>query len=130
MIVVPFVILGLAYFLLRTDAGVAVRAAAENADRALLLGIPVRRLATIVWALAGGLSALTFVLKAPFSGVVPGVANGPDGVVARPGGRGRRPYGVTARCVRRGSRPRHRRANRAVELARVRRRSSTSPTSS
>ena len=77
MMVVPFVILGLAYFLLRTDAGVAVRAAAENADRALLLGIPVRRLATIVWALAGGLSALTFILKAPFSGVVPGVANGP-----------------------------------------------------
>ena len=77
MIVVPFVILGLAYFLLRTDAGVAVRAAAENADRALLLGIPVRRLATIVWMLAGGLSALTYVLKAPFSGVVPGVANGP-----------------------------------------------------
>ncbi len=77
MMVVPFVILGLAYFLLRTDAGVAVRAAAENADRALLLGIPVRRLATIVWMLAGGLSALTYVLKAPFSGVVPGVANGP-----------------------------------------------------
>ena len=77
MMIVPFVILGLAYFLLRTDSGVAVRAAAENADRALLLGIPVRRLATIVWALAGSLSALTFILKAPFSGVVPGIANGP-----------------------------------------------------
>jgi branched-chain amino acid transport system permease protein len=77
MLVVPFVILGLTYFLLRTDAGVAIRAAAENSDRALLLGIPVRRLSTIVWALAGGLSALTYVLKVPFSGVVPGVANGP-----------------------------------------------------
>lgn len=77
MIIVPFVILALSFFLLKTDAGVAIRAAAENADRALLLGIPVRRLATIVWAIAGGLSALTFVLKAPFSGIVPGVANGP-----------------------------------------------------
>ncbi|HVV37748.1 MAG TPA: ABC transporter permease [Acidimicrobiales bacterium] len=77
MMIVPFVILGLAFFLLKTDSGVAVRAAAENADRALLLGIPVRRLATIVWALAGALSALTFILKAPFSGVVPGIANGP-----------------------------------------------------
>src|SRR5207237_7263419 len=75
--VVPVVIAALAWFLLRTDNGVAVRAAAENADRALLLGIPVRRLSTIVWAIAGALSALTFILKAPFSGVVPGIANGP-----------------------------------------------------
>jgi len=77
MIAVPIVIAGLAWFLLRTDSGVAVRAAAENSDRALLLGIPVRRLATIVWCIAGGLSALTYLLKAPFAGVTPGVANGP-----------------------------------------------------
>jgi len=75
--IVPFVIAGLAWFLLRTDAGVAVRAAAENSDRALLLGIPVRRLSTIVWMIAGGLSTLTFLLKAPFSGVNPSVAAGP-----------------------------------------------------
>src|SRR3954463_10460286 len=78
MIAVPIVMVGLAWFLLRTDSGVAVRAAAENSDRALLLGIPVRRLATIVWMIAGGLSALTYLLKAPFSGVTPGVANGPE----------------------------------------------------
>ncbi len=77
VLIIPFVIAGLAWFLLRTDAGVAVRASAENADRALLLGIPVRRLATIVWMVAGGLAALTYVLKAPFAGVTPGVANGP-----------------------------------------------------
>jgi branched-chain amino acid transport system permease protein len=75
MAVVPVVIAAIAYFLLRTDSGVAVRAAAESADRARLLGIPVRRLSTIVWAIAGGLAALTFVLKAPFSGVAPGVAS-------------------------------------------------------
>jgi branched-chain amino acid transport system permease protein len=75
---VPVIVLGLAWFLLKTDAGIAVRAAAENADRALLLGIPVRRLSTIVWMIAGGLATLTYILKAPFSGVAPGVAaNGP-----------------------------------------------------
>jgi ABC-type branched-subunit amino acid transport system permease subunit len=74
---VPVVIATLAWFLLRTDAGVAVRASAENADRALLLGIPVRRLSTLVWAVAGGLSALTFLLRAPFQGATPDVLGGP-----------------------------------------------------
>jgi branched-chain amino acid transport system permease protein len=76
--VVPLVIAGLAWFLLKTDSGVAVRGAAENVDRALLLGIPVRRLSTIVWLIAGGLAALTYMLQAPFAGVKPGLAsNGP-----------------------------------------------------
>ena len=76
--IVPVIIAGLAWFLLRTDAGIAVRAAAENADRALLAGIPIRRLSTIVWMVAGGLATLTFILKAPFTGIAPGVAsNGP-----------------------------------------------------
>lgn len=73
---VPFIIAGIAYFLLKTDAGVAVRAAAENADRALLLGIPIRRLSTIVWAIAGGLATLTFMLKAPFAGAAPSAGQG------------------------------------------------------
>ncbi len=69
--VAPIVLVGLGWFLLRTDAGRAVRAAAENEDRALLLGVPVRRLQTIVWAVAGGISTITFITKAPFTGVVP-----------------------------------------------------------
>jgi branched-chain amino acid transport system permease protein len=78
VLVVPVVIGFLAWFLLRTNVGIAVRAAAENEDRALLLGIPVRRLATIVWAIAGGLAVLTYMLSAPFEGVKPGLAsNGP-----------------------------------------------------
>ena len=72
---VPFVIAGLAYFLLRTDAGVAIRAAAENEDRALLLGIPTYKLGRIVWMIAGGLAALTYVLQAPSSGVAPAVVS-------------------------------------------------------
>src|SRR5579872_2602949 len=78
VLVVPLVISALAWFLLKTDAGIAVRAAAENSDRAMLLGIPVRRLATIVWTIAGALAVLTYMLSAPFEGVKPGVAsNGP-----------------------------------------------------
>jgi len=69
--VAPLVLAGLGWFLLRTDAGTAVRAAAENQDRALLLGVPVRRLQTIVWAIAGGLSTVTFITKSPFTGIVP-----------------------------------------------------------
>ncbi len=78
VIVVPAVIAFLAWYLLRTDSGVAVRAAAENTDRALLLGIPVRRLSTIVWLIAGALAVLTYMLQAPFEGVKPGLlSNGP-----------------------------------------------------
>src|SRR5262249_42883919 len=33
VLIVPFIIAGLAWFLLKTDAGVAVRAAADNSDR-------------------------------------------------------------------------------------------------
>ncbi|HEU5084130.1 MAG TPA: ABC transporter permease [Acidimicrobiales bacterium] len=73
--VVPGVIAGLAWFLLRTDAGVAIRAAAENEDRALLLGIPVYKLGRIVWMIAGGLAALTYVLQAPSAGVSPSVVS-------------------------------------------------------
>jgi branched-chain amino acid transport system permease protein len=76
--VAPVVLLGLMWFLLKTDTGTAVRAAAENESRALLLGIPVRRNTTVVWMVVGGLATLTFILKAPFSGVTPGIAsNGP-----------------------------------------------------
>ena len=77
VMVVPLIIAGLAWFLLKTDAGVAVRAAAENADRALLLGIPIRRLSTIVWMVSGGLAALTFMLKAPFAGAALSAGQGP-----------------------------------------------------
>lgn len=76
--VVPGVIAFLAWFLLKTNVGIAVRAAAENSERALTLGIPVRRLSTVVWVIAGALAVLTYMLSAPFEGVKPGVAsNGP-----------------------------------------------------
>src|SRR5581483_9021392 len=69
--IAPVVLAGLGWFLLRTDAGRAVRAAAENEDRALLLGVPVRRLQTLVWAVAGGLGAITYITRVPFTGITP-----------------------------------------------------------
>lgn len=74
---VPPVIMALAWFLLKTDSGAAVRAAAENRERALLLGIPIHKLSTLVWVIAGGLAALTAILKAPFSGSVSTALGGP-----------------------------------------------------
>ncbi len=74
---VPIAIAILAWFLLRTDAGIAVRAAADNRDRALLLGIPVQRLATVVWAVAGLLASLAVILPAPNQGLTIDAAAGP-----------------------------------------------------
>lgn len=70
-------IIGLAWFLLGTDIGTAIRAAADNGDRARLMGIPVLRLSTIVWSVAGVLSALASLLTAPIQGLAPGVFSGP-----------------------------------------------------
>lgn len=68
MVVVPVAVVAVAMFLRRTWAGLGSRAAADNMDRSRLLGIPVRRLATIVWAVAALLSAMTALLKAPVTG--------------------------------------------------------------
>ena len=59
---VPGAVALLALFLNRTPTGLAVRAAADNRDAALLAGISTARVSTLVWALAGVLSVLTVVL--------------------------------------------------------------------
>ncbi|MBV9484979.1 MAG: ATP-binding cassette domain-containing protein, partial [Frankiaceae bacterium] len=79
---VPIAIIGLAWFLLRTDAGIAVRGVSENRDRAMLLGIPVRRLATIVWAVAGVVAAAAVVLPAPAHGLTIDAGAGPTLLLA------------------------------------------------
>ena len=50
-------LLVVAGFLAFTRTGVAIRAAAENTERAVLLGISVAGLGTLVWAIAGALAA-------------------------------------------------------------------------
>jgi ABC-type branched-subunit amino acid transport system ATPase component/ABC-type branched-subunit amino acid transport system permease subunit len=75
--VVPAVLIVLTWFLLRSEAGMAVRGMAENMDRARLLGIPVNQLSLLLWSVAGGLAALTVVLRTPSEGVPLTAAAGP-----------------------------------------------------
>src|SRR4051812_27790786 len=86
---------GLAAFLRYTRAGIAVRAAAENADRASLLGVPVARLSTIVWVLAGLCSGIAVFLQAPVTALPTGGAVSPLGLL----------YGLAAAGVARVGRP-------------------------
>ena len=61
-----------------TDMGIAVRASAENGERAALLGIPVRRVSTVVWIIAAVLSAVAVFLRAPMVGLTLGSSIGPS----------------------------------------------------
>ncbi len=58
----------LAGFLRFTRLGIALRASAENAERALLLGIPIRKISAVAWALAGLLAAMAIFVQAPLIG--------------------------------------------------------------
>lgn len=58
-----------------TSLGIAMRASAERADRASLLGIPVRRLQGVVWAIAATLAFMgvflnSLVIGLPFGGAL------------------------------------------------------------
>jgi branched-chain amino acid transport system permease protein len=77
VIAAALVVLGLTLWFRLTNIGVAVRASSENADRATLLGIPVRRLSTIVWMLAAALSTLGVFLRIPVVGIPIGFDLGP-----------------------------------------------------
>ena len=69
LVVAPLALLGVAALLRFTNIGVAVRASAESADRASLLGVPVKRLQTVVWAVAGLLSFTGVFLQAGIQGL-------------------------------------------------------------
>ena len=77
LLVSPLVMFGLAAFFRFTRIGAAIRAAAESSDRAALLGIPVKRVQTLVWVIAGALSALAVLLRLPIQGVSFGGVLGP-----------------------------------------------------
>ncbi len=68
-VVAPLAMVALALFLRRTDVGVATRAAADRADRAALLGIPVGRIHTYVWMVATVLSFVALFLRAGIVGL-------------------------------------------------------------
>jgi branched-chain amino acid transport system permease protein len=68
VLVVLSVLAGLVAFFRYSRKGVAVRGAAENSDRAALLGVNTRSLSTLVWTLAATLAGLAAVLEVPIVG--------------------------------------------------------------
>jgi len=58
------VLLGVAYFLLRTRLGKATRAVSDNTSLAAASGIDVDRVIRIVWVIGGGLAGLSGILYA------------------------------------------------------------------
>ncbi len=80
-VLAPVLLAALALFLRTTDIGIAIRASAERADRAALLGIPVRRLQTVVWAIAGGLAYIGLFLHSSIFGVGAAAAISPQAMV-------------------------------------------------
>ena len=77
MLVVPIVIVALGAFFRYTRIGIAVRASAENADRAALLGVPVMRIQTVVWMIATVLATIAIFLRAGIVGLPLGSVLGP-----------------------------------------------------
>ena len=69
LVAVPLLLLAVGLLLHRTDLGIAIRAAAERPDRAGSLGIPVKAVQTLVWAMAGTLAFLALFLRAGVMGL-------------------------------------------------------------
>jgi branched-chain amino acid transport system permease protein len=74
LVVAPIALIALAVFLRSSSVGVAIRASADSADRASLLGVPVKRLQTVVWAIAAVLAFLAIFLRAGIVGLPIGSA--------------------------------------------------------
>ncbi len=72
LISVPILLIALACFLRFSAVGTALRASAENSDRASLLGIPVRRLQSVVWGLAATLAYVALFLRIGVGGQILG----------------------------------------------------------
>ena len=81
LVIIPAVLGALTWFFQRTDSGIATRGAADSSERALLLGIPVRRLSLITWMVASFLSALGAILAAGVSGFQSNIPVGPESLI-------------------------------------------------
>jgi branched-chain amino acid transport system permease protein len=77
MVTVVALVVGLAAFFRYTNVGIAIRASAEGAERASLLGVPVKRIETIVWVVAAVLSFAGVFLRAGVVGLPFGQLVGP-----------------------------------------------------
>jgi branched-chain amino acid transport system permease protein len=68
LVVGPLLAVAVIAFLRYSSYGVALRASAQNLARARLLGIPVTRVSTLAWIIAGAMSAVGSILLAPVIG--------------------------------------------------------------
>ena len=66
--------LAVAILLQRSRLGMIIRAGVQDSEMVEALGINVRRVFTIVFAIGAGLAGLGGVVAAPFLGVYPGMA--------------------------------------------------------
>ena len=69
VIVAPVAMLAVAAMLRYTTLGVAMRASADNVNRAALLGIPVKGVQTVVWSMAAVLAFVGIFLRAGVFGL-------------------------------------------------------------
>jgi ABC-type branched-subunit amino acid transport system ATPase component/ABC-type branched-subunit amino acid transport system permease subunit len=76
LVATPVLVAVVATFLRSSDAGVAIRASADSADRASLLGVPVARLQTVVWSLAAALAFVAVFLRSGILELPTGTALG------------------------------------------------------
>ncbi len=74
----PVLLVGLGVFLWRSRTGLAIRAAASNADAASTAGVPSRSMSVLAWAIAGGVAAFSVTLIIPTKGVVTPETLGPE----------------------------------------------------
>lgn len=68
LVIGPLLAVGVALFLRSSIYGLSIRAAAENAPRARLAGIPVRRVSTLAWVISALLAGVAAILLAPILG--------------------------------------------------------------
>lgn len=69
LILTPVAIGVVALLLRRSGVGIAVRASADDSDRASMLGVPVKRLQTVVWATTALLAFVAVFLRAGVLGL-------------------------------------------------------------
>lgn len=74
----PLVVLALVLFLRLSRYGLAIRAAAANAEAARMAGVFADRMSTLAWGIAGAVAGLTAVLLKPTLGFVPAQSLGPS----------------------------------------------------
>jgi ABC-type branched-subunit amino acid transport system ATPase component/ABC-type branched-subunit amino acid transport system permease subunit len=78
LILSPLAVLAIALFLKRSRYGLGIRAAAANPEAARMAGIFAGRMSSLVWAIAGALSAFTAILTQPTQGFVSADTFGPE----------------------------------------------------